>query len=82
MNKFILASYTFDETTMYSFCSLLEKDLLVELVNRLKDQTLKKEKYEFEFLGMQIDTSKYYHYKIYTLDEFFERHYMGKHLKI
>ena len=51
-------------------------------LNYEKEIALKLGRRQLDFLGMEIEIGKHYEQKIYSIDEFFEHHYLGKHLKI
>lgn len=73
--------YSFEETTILSFNCDSDKSHLIWKLNYEKEAALKLGWRQIDFLGMEIEIGKHYEQKIYTLDEFFERHYLGKHLK-
>lgn len=81
MNKYILIVYSFEETAIRSFCSDSDKSHLIWKLNSEKEAALKLGRRQLDFLGMEVEIGKHYEQKIYTLDDFFERHYLGKHLK-
>lgn len=75
--------YSFEETTILSFNSNSDKSHLIWKLNHEKENALKLGRRQLDFLGMEIEIEigKHYEQKIFTLDEFFEHHYLGKHLK-